>query len=239
MLAANDRETRILEYHSLVVHIAKRLWSKVPASVELDDLVSVGMLGLIDAADRFDDSLNISFGCYARIRIQGTIVDSLRKQDWVPRVIRNRSKMFAESTRHLASTLGRNPTHGELKEYLRRHGIRDFRSFHKESQIIPLVSTEDSSLETHRRLGDTLTGTNTPADTVVADLELKAQVAAVLNTLNEREQTVIYLYYYDALSLRAIGEFLGVTESRVCQMHRVIRKKLKTALTEKGIEQAA
>ena len=239
MSGAIVRETRILNHHALVVNIAKRLWVKVPASVELDDLVGVGMLGLIDAADRFDDSLNISFGCYARIRIQGAIVDSLRKHDWVPRVIRNRSKMFAETKQMLASQLGRSPTMKELKTYLTRHGVRDFRSLRSDAHIIPIVSTEERTRTTQRRLGDTLPGTGVATDSIVAHYELKTKIASILNTLSEREQTIVYLYYYDALSLRAIGDRLGVTESRVCQMHRIIRKKLKEAFIQRGIERAA
>ena len=238
-MSARNREARILAHHALVLHIAKRMWSKLPSSVDFDDLVGVGMVGLIDAADRFDDTLNISFGCYARIRIQGAIVDSLRKQDWVPRVIRHRSKLFADAQRELASTLGRVPTQSELKTYLHGLGVRDFSAFKQEAHIIPLLSTEETKHNSTHRVGDTLAANVPATDTAVANLELKRHIAAILSTLSEREQTVVQMYYYEAYSLRAIGEHIGVTESRVCQMHRVIRKKLREALVLKGIDQAA
>lgn len=239
MSTCTQREQLILKHYGLVHQIARKMASKYPACVELDDLISIGTVGLIDAADRFDDSLNVSFGSYARIRIQGTIVDALRKQDWVPRVIRSRHRMYIHAQQALQQRLNRRPSNLETSEFLSKLGVKNVASFVKEANLNVLVSTEDKRPDTEQRLGDTLKSKGSLPDAIVGDLELRERIATIINSLPPRDQHIVQLYYFEALSLRAIGEILDVTESRVCQLHRRIRKRISDALTAERIEQAA
>jgi RNA polymerase sigma factor for flagellar operon FliA len=239
MTVKSERESRIIENHALVAQIARRLSAKYPSCVELDDLISIGTLGLIDAADRFDISFNINFSCYARIRIKGSIVDALRKADWVPRLIRSRQRLYLVARSALEASLGRSCTQSELAVYLRTNGVQDFKGFHVEANVIPLVSTEDKRLNEDQRLGDTLKSVEPPLDEKVSKLRQKKRVAKAIQALSDREQKIVEMYYFNGMSLRAIGDFLGLTESRICQLHNRIRKRMKTILATEEIEQAA
>jgi RNA polymerase sigma factor for flagellar operon FliA len=239
MTDSTARQRLILRHHSLVTQIARRMFSRTPPCVELDDLISIGTMGLIDAADRFDPALGTVFGAYARIRIKGAIVDALRRQDWVPRLIRSRNSTFAEARRSLSQRLGRSPSQSELAIFLGRIGVVDFHSFRSEATVTRLISTEDLRGGTDHRVGDLLTSpAKSPAE-VYTRIRLEQTIRQVMRSLAERDQRIVQLYYFDGLSLRAIGTKLDITESRVCQLHMRIRKRLRQLLSARDLGQAA
>jgi len=239
MNIGEEREQLILEHYGLVIQIARRMHSRYPRCVELDDLISIGTVGLIDAADRFDISLNIAFGSYARIRIQGSIVDALRKQDWVPRLVRSRNRTYGAVLRNLEARLCRLPSLEEMAEFLSGLGVGDFHAFRSEAHVSLLISAEDERPEGPFRIGDSLVSPGALPDEICAIRDIKKHITEVILGLSEREQFIVQLYYFESHSLRAVGEVLGISESRVCQLHGRIRKKIKDELLARKIEQAA
>ena len=239
MVADLTRERLILEHYKLVLQIAQKLSGRYPASVELDDLISIGTLGLIDAADRFNATLSVSFGSYARIRIQGAIVDALRRQDWVPRIVRARAKTLKQVKQELRQNLGRLPSNTELANFCKKLGIDNFYAFQTEAHATRLVSTEEHRAESETRIGDFLKSPSPRQDDQYETHWLNAQIQHVLAALDERERNILRFYYFDDLSMRAIGERLNITESRVCQLHKRIREKVKAHCIAREIHQAA
>jgi len=228
------RDRLILTYAPLVKYVAGRLGSGLPAHVDEGDLVSYGLLGLISAIDRYDPDRDIKFETYAIMRIKGAIIDELRALDWVPRSVRARAREIERAIGELESKLGRAPddeeiaakigiTEAELEESLTdisRSSIAaldELWSVSGEGDQVSLLDTiEDSS------------GPR-PADTL-DETELRETLAEAIARLPEREKLVITLYYYEELTLREIGEVLGVTESRVSQLHTKAVLRLRSRL---------
>jgi RNA polymerase sigma factor for flagellar operon FliA len=230
------REKLILHYAPLVKYVASRVATGLPSSVEQADLVSYGMFGLIDALGKFEPGRGNKFETYAIPRIKGAIIDELRAMDWVPRSIRFKAREIEKANADLEAMLKRQPTEKELAERL---GI-SLRELHDVVSQISFVSVlaldEMVSVGADRgeqvSLIDTLADKGIDPTQGVESQETRGLLAAAINDLSEREKIVVTLYYFEGLTLAEIGEILGVTESRVCQIHTKAVGVLRGQLTE-------
>src|ERR1044071_7986982 len=217
------RDRLILTYAPLVKYVAGRLGSGLPAHVDEGDLVSYGLLGLIGAIERYDPGRDIKFETYAMSRIKGAIIDELRALDWVPRSVRARAREIERAIGELESRLGRAPTDEEIaaKVGISEDELGDSLTDISRSSIAALdelwsVSGEGDQVS----LLDTIEDESGPRpETALDETEMREALADAISRLPEREKLVITLYYYEELTLREIGEVLGVTESRVSQLH--------------------
>ena len=229
------RDQLILRYSPLVKYVAGRLGSGLPAHIDDGDLVSYGLLGLISAIDRFDPDRDIKFETYAIARIRGAIIDELRTLDWVPRSVRSRARDIERAIGELERKLHRAPTDEEISEKL---GISTDELDESLSEIgrssiaaLDELWTISSTGGDQVALIDTIEDTQGPEpQTELAQTELKEALGEAIARLPEREKLVVTLYYYEELTLREIGEVLGVTESRVSQLHTKAILRLKARL---------
>jgi RNA polymerase sigma factor for flagellar operon FliA len=236
---AAARERLILHYAPLVKYVVGRLAAGLPHTVERADLVSFGMFGLMVALDKFDRAREVKFETYAIPRIKGAIIDELRAMDWVPRSIRFKAREVEKAYSGLESKLRRAPTDGEVAGHLgislsELHEVVNQISFVSVMALDELVSTGDERGE-KRSLLDTLAdaASSDPAAELEGQ-EMRGLLAAAINSLTEREKIVVTLYYFEGLTLAEIGEILGVTESRVCQIHTKAVGQLRLNLVDEG-----
>jgi RNA polymerase sigma factor FliA len=229
------RERLVVAYAPLVKYVAGRMGSGLPAHVEEADLISYGLGGLISAIERFDTGREIKFETYAITRIRGAIIDELRNLDWVPRSVRARAREFERVNMKLEARLQRAPTDEEMVAEL-KISVDEFQDALVQisnSTIVALDelwSVSDSSGDQVSLL-DTLADEGAPdPQAVVEGSLLRDRVADAIGALPEREKLVIALYYYENLTLREIGEVLGVTESRVSQLHTKAVLRLRSKL---------
>jgi len=228
------RDRLIVMYSPLVKYVAGRLGSGLPAHVDEGDLVSYGLLGLIGAIERYDPDRDIKFETYAIARIRGSIIDELRALDWVPRSVRSRAREIERAIAGLEAKLGRAPTDEEIaqKVGISVDELEESLTDIARSSIAALdelwsVSGEGDQVS----LLDTLEDPDSvrPAD-ALDETELREILGDAISRLPEREKLVITLYYYEELTLREIGEVLGVTESRISQLHTKAILRLKARL---------
>jgi RNA polymerase sigma factor FliA len=230
------RERLILHYAPLVKYVASRVAVGLPASVDQADLVSYGMFGLIDALQKFEPGRGNKFETYAIPRIKGAIIDELRAMDWVPRSVRFKAREIDKAQTDLESMLKRQPTEAELAERLgitRRelHDVVTQISFVSVLALDEMVSVGADRGEQVSLL-DTLADKGLDPTSGVEGQETRGLLAAAINSLSEREKIVVTLYYFEGLTLAEIGEILGVTESRVCQIHTKAVGGLRGQLSE-------
>jgi RNA polymerase sigma factor for flagellar operon FliA len=229
------RERLILTYAPLVKYVAGRLGTGLPAHVEEGDLVSYGLLGLMNAIERYDPGRDTKFETYAISRIKGAIIDELRSMDWVPRSVRARAREVERANAKLENQLQRAPTDAEIAGELgiTVDELNDSLLAISHSSMVALDelwSVSDSSGD-QVSLMDTIEDPNAPDPARSLDVgDLKDRIADSIANLPEREKLVIALYYYENLTLREIGEVLGVTESRVSQLHTKAVLRLKSRL---------
>jgi RNA polymerase sigma factor for flagellar operon FliA len=223
-----DRNELILEYYPMVRRVAYRMARRYPRSVDVDDLIHIGMLGLIDAVDRYEGDRAESFTAYARIRIQGSIVDEMRKADWVPRSVRDRANAIRNARDTLSKSLGRDPSHAEVASRL---GVDEERltELLRTADIRILVSTEEGG-DDDSTVGSTLVDPRMDVDEIVARRHKSSQVRQVLSSLPDRERLIVELYYYRDRNFKEIADVLGVTESRVSQLHTRMKKRFRELL---------
>ena len=230
------RERLILHYAPLVKYVASRVATGLPASVEQADLVSYGMFGLIDALQKFEPGRGNKFETYAIPRIKGAIIDELRAMDWVPRSVRFKAREIEKAHSDLEAMLKRQPTEDEMAERLgiSRSELHDVVS--QISFVSVLALDEMVSVGADRgeqvSLIDTLADKDLDPTSGVESQETRGLLAAAINSLSEREKIVVTLYYFEGLTLAEIGEILGVTESRVCQIHTKAVGGLRGQLSE-------
>jgi RNA polymerase sigma factor for flagellar operon FliA len=233
------RDQLIVHYSPLVKYVAGRVAVGLPQNVEQADLVSYGIFGLIDAIEKFDPGRGFKFETYAMARIKGNILDELRAIDWVPRSVRTKARQLEKAYGKLESELHRTPNDNELAHEL---GVNEDQLQNMLSQIsfVGLVAL-DEMLAVGGDRGDSLTVGDTVADTGESPMaayeveEMRHILADAINRLPEREKVVLTLYYYEGLTLAEIGQVLGVTESRVCQIHTkaVIQLRSRIAASER------
>ncbi len=229
------RDRLIVHYAPLVKYVAGRVSVGLPQNIEQADLVSYGIFGLIDAIDKFDLSRNIKFETYAIARIKGAIIDELRSIDWVPRSVRSKAKAVEKAYAKLEASLLRTPTDAEVAAEM---GIspQELDSVFQQVSFVGLIAL-DEMLSVSGERGETTTLGDTIADKADGPIELfeseetKEVLAEAINRLGDREKIVLTLYYYEALTLAEIGEVLGVTESRVCQIHTKAVLQLRSRMT--------
>jgi len=230
------RDRLILTYAPLVKYVAGRLGSGLPAHVDEGDLVSYGLLGLIGAIERYDPDRDVKFETYAIARIKGSILDELRALDWVPRSVRSRARQIERAMSELEAKLGCAPSDEELatKVGITVDELEGSLTDISRSSIGALdeLWTISGSGGDQVALIDTIEDTQGPEpQSALAQTELREMVADAITSLPEREKLVITLYYYEDLTLREIGEVLGVTESRVSQLHTKAILRLKARLS--------
>lgn len=228
------REELILNYSPLVKYVAGRVSANLPQNVDGGDIISYGLFGLIDAIEKFDPERGFKFETYAIARIKGAILDELRSLDWVPRSVRSKARKIEQAYIDLENRLRRPPSDAELAEELGMTSEELADVFSKLSYAT-VVSFEDlwSSADADERSSVLTTLPDENAVDPVAvfeDEEMKDILAGAIERLPERERTVITLYYYEGLTLKEIGEILGVTESRVSQLHTKSVLRLRAGL---------
>jgi RNA polymerase sigma factor FliA len=234
--SAEARERLILHYAPLVKYVASRVATGLPASVEQADLVSYGMFGLIDALEKFEPARGNKFETYAIPRIKGSIIDELRAMDWVPRSVRFKAREIEKAVADLESMLKRAPAEREVAERLgvsvsELHDVINQISFVSVLALDELLSVGNDRGEQVSLL-DTLADKGTDPTLGVEGHETRALLAGAINALSEREKIVVTLYYFEGLTLAEIGDILGVTESRVCQIHTKAVNQLRLQLVE-------
>ncbi|MGC8465259.1 MAG: RNA polymerase sigma factor WhiG [Acidimicrobiales bacterium] len=231
---AKDR--LIVNYAPLVKFVAGRVAVGLPQSIDQADLVSYGMFGLIDALEKFDPERKIKFETYAISRIKGSIIDELRAIDWVPRSVRAKARMVERAYQKLEAKLLRTPTDRELAEEL---GIsdRELQAIFARISFVGVVAFDEvisggEKGEGATTLGDTIADRKSGPTGSFEQEETRQMLAEAINRLGDREKVVLTLYYYESLTLAEIGQVLGVTESRVCQIHTKAVLQLKAKLAE-------
>jgi len=224
----NIRNQIILRYIYLVKHVVNRMWGSYSHLKQTEDLISCGVLGLIDAIDRYDLSRGVKFETYAYFRIRGEIIDQLRKNDWIPKNIRTQAKNIEETISFLESKLGRQPNDQEMADHM-SITIEDFHRILGQLHSFSVVSLDE-------QLSDA-----TPPSVLVADKaktpermaginEIKTLLTFAIDSLPEKEKIVVSLYYFDEMNLKEIGKVLGVSESRVSQIHTKALLRMKNKL---------
>ncbi|MFJ1937824.1 RNA polymerase sigma factor WhiG [Kitasatospora sp. NPDC088160] len=231
------REQLILHYSPLVKYVAGRVGVGLPSNVEQADFVSSGVFGLIDAIEKFDVDRAIKFETYAISRIRGAIIDELRALDWIPRSVRQKAKAVERTYATLEARLRRTPHEPEVAAEM-GIAIEDLHAIFSQLSLANVVAL-DELLHPVGEGGDRLSlmdtlvdhGADNPVE-VAEDRELRRLLAHAVNTLPEREKTVVTLYYYEGLTLAEIGQVLGVTESRVSQIHTKSVLQLRAKLSD-------
>ena len=222
------------EYLPLTRYVASQMSKRLPPSVEFDDLVSYGSMGLLDAIEKFDTDKGVKFGTYAVNRIRGAVLDELRSLDWVPRSVRTKHRAVERAVDSLEATLGRTPTDQEMADELGLP-VSELAGALSDASATSLVGLEDLGQGRTQSILDTLVDT-TSDDPLASRIgsEVAETMAAVVADLDVRQRTVLALYCVEELTLSEIGELLGVTESRVCQMHTRTVASLQDLLESRG-----
>lgn len=233
------RDQVILDHLPLVKAIAVRVHENLPVHVDLDDLVHAGIIGLFDAVNKFDSAKQVAFSAYAKHRIKGAILDSLRQLDWASRDLRRRHKQVETATRDLTATLQRTPTESEVAEHL---GLQQ-RRWHQ--IMLDLRNVGLVSASTRGSDGDDLPPPDFPGDpasqpdAMCAREQLRSVLGDAMQSLPERYRKVVVMYYANEMTMKQIGGLLGINESRVSQIHKTALAKMAVALQSNGITSAA
>ncbi len=239
------REKIILEYAPLVKVVAGRLSMYLGYNVEYEDLVSYGIFGLIDAIDKFDFLKDVKFETYASLRIRGAILDQIRKMDWIPRTIRQKQKKIDAVIREIEARYGRSATDEEISAGLGITGEEylDWQSQMKITNVVSLNEFLEQGSEVPNEAAQSKSVQFDSPEEVLERDELKKMLAESLELLTEKERKVIVLYYYEDLTLKEISNILGVSESRISQLHTRALQKMRGKmgnyigiLTETGVK---
>ncbi len=231
-----DQKTKQLlieEYLYLVKIMAGRMYNYYGSKVEYDDLIGFGVMGLIDSIERYDITKNIKFETYAQIRIRGTIIDNIRKLDWIPRSLRKKSKEIQNSMMNLENKLGRTPSNTELANFL-DIPVEDVESILADISTFNMTSLEEILINKGEHNINNDKRENTP-ENIYEEKELKEILANTIDGLPKKEKTVISLYYYEELTYKEIGHILELSESRISQIHSKAILEIKNKLLREGL----
>ena len=231
MYTSGQSKSELVEHHAaLVKRIAYHLIARLPASVEVEDLIQAGMIGLLDASHQFNASQGASFETYAGIRIRGAMLDEIRRNDWAPRSVHRKAREISEKMQQIEQQKGRNASDTEVAAAM---GL-DIHEYHQQlndssgHQLFSLDEFSDND-ETHAQ--PLSSGPAAPEEEVQQD-DFQSALAQAIDTLPERERLLMSLYYNDELNLKEIGEVLGVSESRVSQIHSQTVIRLRSKLRD-------
>lgn len=235
-VSAAKREQLILEYAPQIKYIAYRLILRLPPHVSVDDLISAGVIGLMDAIEKFDPSRNIQFKTYASFRIKGAMLDELRSQDWVPRSVRQKSAVLERIYAEIEQREGRPATDEEVAEAM-NVGIEEFYDLLSRVRGVSLVpmdfgDEEDCPVYDRRVLESVTMDVEENPLGILKKKELKEVIVRAIEQLPESEQKVVSLYYYNELTMREIGRVLEITESRVSQIHTKAMLRMRGKLNK-------
>lgn len=233
-LTQKDKDQLIVEYAPLIKFIAQKIAVRLPSNIELDDLISSGVIGLMDAIDKWDPTRDNKFKTYAEFRIRGAILDELRAQDWVPRSIRDKAKLLDKTMSTLEAELGRTATDEEVANALNM-SIEEFHDLLNQVRPVSLLSIDESQTFSNvdkKSILNILEGCKLSNPFNQLNLKtVKDLVTQAIEELPERQRLVLSLYYYEDLNLKEIGKVLRVTESRVSQLHAQAVSRLRNKLT--------
>jgi RNA polymerase sigma factor for flagellar operon FliA len=232
------RDQIVLEHLPLVKAIAIRVYESLPVRVDLDDLIHAGVLGLFDAVTKYDDAKNVAFHSYAKHRIKGAILDSLRQLDWASRDLRQRQKRMEALTRDLTTKLGRDPHEIEMAEAM-GVSLDRWRQMVSEMRTMGLVRVSATPDAERDPAQEVAARPDSRPDRICEQRELKSTLARAIEKLPARYQKVVFLYYTNEMTMKEIGEAMGVNESRVSQIHKTALKKMADVLQGEGIRSAA
>lgn len=229
-----ERDELILEHLPQIKYIAQRISAKLPSHVELNDLVSAGVLGLLDAIEKFDPNRGVKFKTYAELRIKGAILDSLRNLDWAPRSLRKKSKDLERVYRELEQRFGRPATDKEVCDEM-EISLEEFYELVDQIKGLNLGSFQELASQEEDRNAEPLVKYIPDAPQldpffVFHKSEIQKILATAIDTLPKKERLVVSLYYFDELTMKEIGKVLGVNESRVSQLHTKAMLRLRTKL---------
>ncbi len=228
-----DKDQFITEYTTLVKRIAHHMMARLPASVQVDDLIQAGMIGLLDAVNRYEGSYGRQFESYAAQRIRGSILDELREADWLPRSLRRKMRQIETAMRSLEQRLGYPPSEKEIADEMNL-SLVEYQEMLQEAGGGQLIYYEDYQEDEEDHFLDRLRGdqSNEPLDQLL-EKNLRELLVDAIEKLPEKEKLVMGMYYEQEMNLREIGAVLGVSESRVCQLHTQAISRLRTRLREK------
>ncbi len=229
---SRDREKLILEHAGVVRFMALRLAARLPSHIAVDDLVNAGIIGLMDALDKYDPDQGLSFEAYAKIRIRGSMLDEIRAMDWVPRSLRQKSNELGKVASQLEHRLSRPPTDEETAEEM---GI-SLNEYHKlldEIKGISLIPEDIQDVCVEGRGSRVFAAEKDDVFDGTYKQELKAKLVEGIRSLSLKEQQILMLYYYEELTMKEIGAVMGYTESRISQIHTKAIVKLRTRLSRK------
>lgn len=230
-----ERDRLVLEHLPLVRAIAVRVYENLPVHLDIDDLVHAGIMGLFDATLKYDDNKQVSFKGYAKHRIKGAILDSLREMDWASRDLRKRHKKLEAITREMAATADRTPTEDEIAQKMGME-VERWRQVALELRMVGLLSASSRPAESEiQGPPEFPAGSELNPDTIAGQNELNAVLKKAMETLPQRHQAVIRMYYSESHTMREIGDALGINESRVSQIHRSALEKMAEKLHAAGI----
>jgi RNA polymerase sigma factor FliA len=228
------RDQIVLDHLPLVKCIAIRVHESLPVHVDLDDLIHAGVLGLFDAVTKYDGSKDVVFHAYAKHRIKGAILDSLRQLDWASRDLRKSQKKVESTVRALSTKLGRIPGDLEVAQEM-GVGMERWRRMQMEIRTVGPVSSTPTPDQEGERSQEFAEKPDYQPDHIVEHRELRSTLARAIGTLPARYQKVVSLYYTDDMTMKEIGDVLGVNESRVSQIHKTALQKMQVALQSEGI----
>lgn len=234
-LSPQQKDKLIMEYAPLIKFIAQKIAIRLPSNIELDDLISSGVIGLMDAMEKYDPTRDNKFKTYAEFRIRGSILDELRAQDWVPRSVRDKAKLLDRTIVRLEADLGRSPDEDEICEALDITKEEYFDMLHQVRPVSVLSIDESATFSSvdKKSILNLLEGAklNNPFNQLNVK-SIKEVVTQAIEELPERQRLVLSLYYYEDLNLKEIGQVLRVTESRVSQLHAQAVARLRAKLAQ-------
>ena len=234
-ISQQEKDKLITEYASLIKFIAQKIAVRLPSNIELDDLISAGVIGLMDAIDKWDPTRDNKFKTYAEFRIRGAILDELRAQDWVPRSIRDKAKLLDKTVQNLEAEMGRIATEEEVAKAM-NISIEEFHDLLNQVRPVSLLSIDEAQSFSNvdkKSILNILEGTKLNNPYVQLNIKVvKDVVTKAIEELPERQRLVLSLYYYEDLNLKEIGKVLRVTESRVSQLHAQAVSRLRSKLVQ-------
>lgn len=226
------RNVLVERYLPLVRYVAERLATTLPSFVDVDDLASMGIFGLLDAIERFDPELGVKFKTYAMNRIRGSILDELRSLDWVPRLVRIKATKIERCCHELEAELGREPTFYEMAQRLGM-AFDEYHSMIEGASATAMISLSEEWTDQEDNHGNRkidLVEDQNPAGAPLHEIQLKDIREVIAHHLTEKERIIVTLYYYEGLSMKEIAKVLSLTESRICQIHGKVIERLKEQL---------